>query len=72
MSSSIVSGEREKWIGGKRPLLCWSPTEKNGPRENENPQHSTKAYFILSYHPEQVQIQDNLVTVISRMDPLGK
>lgn len=33
-------------------------------RIHGTPQVIEKACFILAYHPEQVQIRDNLVTVI--------
>lgn len=61
---SVGGGENapHRCVGGP-------PTEKNGPGENEN---SQKACFLSPYHPEQVQILDNAVTVASSRGSCGK
>lgn len=40
-------------------VFVWSPVEKNGPGDNENPRVIEKACLVLAYHLKQVQIPDN-------------
>ena len=67
MSASILSGRDVRRgrdgvepAAGNAPVLCRSPAEKNGPGDNETPRvmEEKRKSFILSYHREQEQIQD--------------
>lgn len=67
-----MAGGEGEWEEVKMPPCCFGthpPTEKNGSGENEN---SQKACFLSPYHPEQVQIEDNAVTVASSRGSCGK
>lgn len=56
------------------PVVSKAPPPRKMAREkmraHVTPRVIEESHFILPYHPEQVQVQDNSVAVISPMDPL--
>ena len=61
----------------KTPPCCFeAPPPRKMAREKMrthiSPPVIEETHFVLSYHPEQVQVHNNLVAVISPRDPLEK
>lgn len=64
----------EEWEEENAPCCVEAPPQRKMAREkmraHVTPRVIEETHFILPYHPEQVQVQDNSVAVISPRDPL--